>query len=142
MKMLKIASRINDLAAIYRLDFWIQMLYNTAMSESTKARKKRRDRTHIVYRIDSGTDFYVGVTAKTASTVQRSLAIRWNKHIYRSRDSRYGWLLYNVLRERGAEAFCCSIIAVVRGKTEAHALERSLIRDLMPNLNTDTRTRA
>jgi hypothetical protein len=142
MKMLKIASRINDLAAIYRLDFWIQMLYNTAMSESTKPRKKRRDRTHIVYRIDSGTDFYVGVTAKTASTVQRSLAIRWNKHIYRSRDSRYGWLLYNVLRERGAETFRCSIIAVVRGKTEAHALERSLIRDLMPNLNTDTRTRA
>lgn len=118
------------------------MLYNSVMSESTKPRKKRRDRTHIVYRIDSGTDFYVGVTAKTASTARRSLAIRWNKHIYRSRDLSYGWLLYNVLRQRGAEAFRCSIIAVVRGKAEAHALERSLIRDLMPNLNTDTRTRA
>ena len=112
------------------------------MSESNRPRKKRRDRTHIVYRIDSGQDFYIGVTARTASTAKRSVAIRWNKHVYRSRDPGYGWLLYNTLRERGADAFVCSIIAVVRGKAKAHALERSLIRDLAPNLNTDTRVRA
>ena len=104
-------------------------------------RKKRTDRTHIIYKIMSGTDFYIGVTAKTESTVLKSVRVRMNKHLYRSRSEDNSWALYEALRERGPGAFAYGIMAVVRGKSSAHQLERALIRELRPNLNTDTRER-
>ena len=111
--------------------------------ESKKAsRKKRSDRTHIIYKIMSGTDFYIGVTAKTESTVQKSVRVRMNKHLYRSRSEDKSWALYDALRDRGPECFCYTIVSVVRGKTAAHQLERALIREMRPNLNTDVRERA
>lgn len=109
------------------------------MEAKKPTRKKRADRTHIVYRIESGSDFYIGVTAKTAGTVLKSLRIRMNKHLYRSRSEEKSWRLYEALRERGTSAFRYSIVAVVRGKREAHVMERGLIRELRPTLNTDIR---
>jgi len=116
--------------------------YNMCMDSKKTTRKKRTDRTHIIYKIMSGTDFYIGVTAKTESTVQKSVRTRMNKHLYRSRSEDKSWALYEALRERGPECFCYTIVAVVRGKTEAHQLERALIREMRPNLNTDIRERA
>lgn len=102
-------------------------------------RKKRSDRTHIVYQIESGEDFYIGVTAKTASTVKKSVMTRCMKHLYRSRSEDKSWALYECMRERGVEGFVVRVLAVVRGKSEAHNYERGLIRELRPNLNTDVR---
>jgi hypothetical protein len=51
------------------------------MNSKTVARKKRTDRTHIIYMIESGADFYIGVTAKTMSTVKKSVLVRCNKHM-------------------------------------------------------------
>lgn len=102
-------------------------------------RKKRSDRTHIVYQINSGADFYIGVTAKTASTVKKSVMTRCMKHLYRSRSEDKSWALYECIRERGVADFVVRVLAVVRGKQEAHAYERGLIRELRPNLNTDVR---
>jgi hypothetical protein len=48
-------------------------------------------------------------------------------------------MLYETMRERGVGEFTVRVMAVVRGKTEAHAVERALIRELKPNLNTDVR---
>jgi hypothetical protein len=111
------------------------------MDTKKAPRKKRTDRTHIVYKIISGTDFYIGVTARTESTVLKSVRVRMNKHLYRSRSEDKSWALYEALRERGPECFCYTILAVVRGKSAAHSVERALIRELRPNLNTDVRER-
>jgi len=102
-------------------------------------RKKRTDRTHIIYMIESGTDFYIGVTAKTQSTVKKSVLVRCNKHIYRMRSEDKSWMLYETMRERGTDSFTVRVLDVVRGKAAAHNLERSLIRSMKPNLNTDVR---
>jgi hypothetical protein len=109
------------------------------MNTKTVTRKKRSDRTHIIYMIESGTDFYIGVTAKTASTVKLSVMTRCRKHLYRSRSEDKSWMLYETMRERGVGEFTVRVLAVVRGKTQAHNLERGLIRNMKPNLNTDVR---
>jgi hypothetical protein len=82
------------------------------MNLKKQSRKKRTDRTHIIYMLQSGADFYIGVTAKTESTVNKSAQVRFNNLV---------------------------VVDVVRGKTEAHKLERDMIREHKPNLNTDVR---
>jgi len=109
------------------------------MELKKQSRKKRTDRTHIIYMIESGADFYIGVTAKTMSTVKKSVLVRCNKHVYRMRSEDKSWMLYETMRERGTESFTVRVMAVVRGKTEAHNVERDLIRTMKPNLNTDVR---
>ena len=113
--------------------------YNIHMNTKTVARKKRTDRTHIVYMLTSGSDYYIGVTAKTASTVKKSVMTRCMKHLYRSRSEDKSWALYECMRERGTGGFTVNVLAVMRGKTEAHTFERDLIRTHKPNLNTDVR---
>lgn len=109
------------------------------MNTKTVARKKRTDRTHIVYMLTSGSDFYIGVTAKTASTVKKSVMTRCMKHLYRSRSESKSWALYECMRERGTSGFTVNVLSVLRGKTDAHNFERELIRAHRPNLNTDVR---
>ena len=109
------------------------------MMKQNVTRKKRTDRTHIIYMIESGADFYIGVTAKTESTVKKSVMTRCRKHFYRMRSEDKSWMLYETMRQRGVAAFTVRVLDVVRGKTEAHNLERDLIRNLKPNLNTDVR---
>jgi hypothetical protein len=109
------------------------------MELKKQSRKKRTDRTHIIYMIESGADFYIGVTAKTMSTVKKSVLVRCNKHMYRMRSEDKSWMLYETMRERGTDSFTVRVMAVVRGKTEAHTFERDLIRTMKPNLNTDIR---
>ena len=103
-------------------------------------RKKRSDRTHIIYQITVGRKLYIGVTAKTQSTVDKSVRSRIAKHFYRAQTEGLNWLLCKALRTLDCkEDIEYAVLATVRGKTQAHDYERELIRTMKPALNSDKR---
>lgn len=105
-------------------------------------RKKRCDRLHLIYSITIGQEVYIGLTAKTQRTVQLSLRSRINKHLYRCRSQSLNWKLYSTMRSVDTADMQVQLLHVIRGKAPAHLLERELIRNLQPSLNTDQRHKA
>lgn len=102
-------------------------------------RKRRTDRNHIVYKLAVRGDVYVGVTHVAGGNKNKSLKRRWQKHVRRALTEDRNWKLCKAIRKHGPEAFEVIIVAVVRGKVNAHNYERELIRKLNPKLNTDKR---
>lgn len=98
-------------------------------------RKKRSDRRHIVYSIINVVtgDYYIGVTQGFR---QRDLKIRVQKHVRRALTEGKSWALCDAIRFYGADSFVAQIVEVVRGKVGAHQLERQLIGEYSPTLNT------
>jgi hypothetical protein len=110
------------------------------MDTKKTPRKKRVDRTHIVYELNVLGLTYVGVTAKTESTALKSARTRANKHFYRAKKEGKDWLLCEALRQLDSkEEIVVRVLATVRGKAEGHALEVQLRRELGPALNSDIR---
>jgi hypothetical protein len=106
------------------------------MVEEVTKRKKRNDRTHIIYEIVvAGRFSYIGITAKTQTTVLKSLRLRFRKHLERARNEDKNWPLYSALRKYGAEQVELVIIEIVRGKAAAHQRETQLIKKNRPALN-------
>jgi hypothetical protein len=103
-------------------------------------RKKRTDRNHIIYELVIGGQRYIGVTAKTESTVLKSVQTRAAKHWYRARTENKAWLLCCALRQLNSrEEIEIRVHETVRGKAAAHTREVELRRALAPELNTDRR---
>ena len=105
----------------------------------TATRARRSDRNHIVYEIAMKSMTYIGVTVVEKRNPKYSLKRRWQKHVSRAMRENKDWKLYNAIRKYGVEKFQVRIVEVVRGKDAAHQLERELIRELRPRLNTDVR---
>jgi len=102
-----------------------------------KRRKPRSDCNYIIYEmVDNNGNSYIGLTRKTQSTALKSVKIRWQKHLSRAKNQCPEWTLYRHLK-KGAiyHAWSHNIIAVVRGRKDAYALERNLIIEHKPNLN-------
>jgi hypothetical protein len=104
------------------------------------SRKPRVDRNHIIYEIVTPVGSYIGVTAKTESTVLKSLRSRAAKHYYRAKTEAKDWLLCQYLRTLDDKlAIDIRAVEMVRGKADAHRREVELRRLFKPALNTDTR---
>ena len=102
--------------------------------------KPRTDRNHIIYEIITPQGSYIGVTAKTQTTVLKSLRARAAKHWYRARTESKTWALCQYLRTLTDKSeIDIRMHEMVRGKALAHARERELIRLYNPALNTDKR---
>jgi hypothetical protein len=102
----------------------------------TKPRKKRTDRNHLVYQLTSPTgQRYIGVTFARKRAYKTSLTLRWEAHCRNANQYNLETCLSKCIREEGAENFKREILNVVRGKDEAHTLERELIASTKPELN-------
>jgi len=83
---------------------------------------------------------YIGVTAKTESTVAKSVRSRAAKHFYRAKTEDKQWSLCVALRELASKDEIEIVVhEVIRGKAAAHRREVELRRSIKPNLNTDVR---
>jgi hypothetical protein len=103
-------------------------------------RKKRVDRNHIIYELVVNGQNYIGVTAKTESTVLKSVRARAAKHFYRAKTETKNWRLCQALRSLSSkEDIEIRVHEIVRGKAEAHRREVEIRRAIKPILNTDVR---
>ena len=100
------------------------------------ARKRRNDRNHVIYLLTAPNgDRYVGITFSRGRAFKRSAKIRWEAHVRNAMDYERMNLLSISIREHGVKSFKREVLEVVRGKKNAHARERELIKMLMPELN-------
>lgn len=110
------------------------------METKNTPRKKRADRNHIIYELRVNGLNYIGVTAKTESTVNKSVLARAAKHFYRAKKEDKNWLLCRELRKLNSkDEIAVYVHEVIRGKAAAHKREVELRRMIKPALNTDTR---
>ena len=114
--------------------------YNTHMNKETVTRKKRVDRNHIIYELVVNGLNYIGVTAKTETTVLKSVRARAAKHFYRAKTESKDWALCVALRDLNDKSeIDIRIHEIIRGKAAAHRREVELRRLINPALNTDIR---
>ena len=110
------------------------------MDTKNTTRKKRTDRNHIIYELVVNGMNYIGVTAKTESTVLKSVRVRANKHFYRAKSESKNLLMCEALRSLSSkDEIEIRVHEIVRGKAEAHRREVEIRRLVRPILNTDTR---
>ena len=113
---------------------------DTANTTPVAARKKRSDRNHIIYELIVNGLNYIGVTAKTESTVLKSVKSRAAKHWYRAQKEQKDWTLCQALRQLNDKSEIeIRVHEIVRGKAAAHKREVESRRQLKPALNTDVR---
>ena len=80
----------------------------------------------------NGVEQYFGITQGWR---ELDLKVRFQKHIWRALNEDKGWPLCNSIAKHGAENHVCDFVEVVRGKAQAHEIERELIALYKPKLN-------
>jgi len=99
------------------------------------ARTARRDSNYVIYEMrDQHGHNYIGLTRKGPSTARRAVLERWRRHLSRARCEDRAWALYQYLRTRETE-WTHTVIAIIRGRAEAYAYERQLVKQQTPSLN-------
>ena len=122
------------------VDIFAKWCYTSNMNLEKPTRKKRTDRTHIIYELRVNGQSYIGVTAKTESTINKSVLARAAKHFYRAQKETKQWALCSALRGlQNKSEIEVLVHETLRGKADAHKRERELIKLFNPELNTDKR---
>jgi hypothetical protein len=100
-------------------------------------RTARKDSNYIIYEaVSESGDSYIGLTRKTETTVARSLKERWRRHVSRARNENRAWKLYEFMRAGGLDmAWEHRVLAIIRGRAEAYAWERAVVKQQQPSLN-------
>jgi len=108
--------------------------YNLTM---TTRRTPRKDCNYIIYEMVSETgENYIGLTRKSQPNATKVVAERWRKHKSRARNENRLWALYIYLKSGGLDlAWTHKVWATVRGRAEAYAYERELVKQAKPTLN-------
>jgi hypothetical protein len=128
------------LGSFFLVDGIAKRWYNTCMDTKNTPRKKRTDRNHIIYELRINGLNYIGVTAKTETTINKSVLARAAKHFYRAKTEGKNWLLCEALRGLNDKSEIEVLVhEVIRGKAAAHKREVELRRAINPALNTDIR---
>jgi hypothetical protein len=100
-------------------------------------RTPRKDCNYVIYEMtDELGENYVGLTRKSLPNVDKVVAERWRKHKSRARNEDRQWVLYQYLKMGAVDwAWTHRVIAIVRGRAEAYAYERLLVKEMQPSLN-------
>jgi hypothetical protein len=79
---------------------------------------------------------YIGLTRKSQPNVNKVILERWRKHRSRARNESRSWALYEYLTAGGLEhEWLHRVLYIIRGRKEAYAFERELVKELQPVLN-------
>lgn len=106
--------------------------------ETKPKRKKRADRTHAIYRLVNikTNEIYIGMTVCGGVSPKKAVEGRFQRHVTRALTQAKEWTLCRAIREHGKEAFKVEVLTTIRGKAEAHILEREFTKKLGASLNT------
>ena len=102
-----------------------------------RTRKIRSDCNYIIYEAVSETgENYIGLTRKSQPSVTKTVLERWRKHKSRARNENRLWALYIYLKTGGLEqTWEHRVLEIVRGRKEAYAREREIVKAQQPTLN-------
>jgi hypothetical protein len=86
--------------------------------------------------VDQHGENYIGLTRKSLPNVNKVVLERWRKHKSRARNENRTWVLYEYLKMGAVDwEWSHRVIAVIRGRAEAYAYERELVKTRKPSLN-------
>ena len=111
--------------------------YNYDMMETKTRRTPRKDSSYVIYEMTSEQGLsYIGLTRRGTLTPERAVMERWRRHKSRARNESRAWALYEYLNDGGLTmSWTHRIIEMVRGRAEAYARERVIVKEQQPILN-------
>ena len=98
-------------------------------------RTARSDSNYVIYAAFHNGRAYIGQTRKGKVTVAAAVKERWRKHVSRARNENRDWVIYNYMRSGNWDGWTHQVLDVVRGRAEAYAYERELVKVIEPELN-------
>lgn len=98
-------------------------------------RTARKDSNYVIYAATHNGSSYIGLTRKGTVSIDKAVKERWRKHISRARHEDRAWALYQYIKGGAWTDWEHAVICVIRGRAEAYAYERELVKQIQPELN-------
>lgn len=98
-------------------------------------RTARSDSNFVIYVATHAGQSYIGLTRKGSVSVAKAVKERWRKHISRAKNEDRDWELYRYIKAGNWTDWEHEVITVIRGRAEAYAYERELVKLYQPELN-------